>query len=98
VLGLENAGGEDNDWYGSSKFRSNDIIHYPLSIIHYPTGGYSITHDHDTLTFVRCGAYKDRPFQADNLHLDIWVNGQNLLRDAGSYKYNTDDKWVNYFA
>jgi hypothetical protein len=98
VLGLDNAGGEDNDWYGSSKFRSNDIVHYPLSIIHYPTGGYSITHDHDTLTFVRCGAYKDRPFQADNLHLDIWVNGQNLLRDAGSYKYNTDDKWVNYFA
>lgn len=54
--------------------------------------------DADTLTFIRCGAYKDRPFQADNLHIDIWVNGENIMRDAGSYLYNTDEKWVRYFA
>ncbi|GAB3178535.1 heparinase II/III family protein [Telluribacter humicola] len=61
-------------------------------------GGYYILRDHSTLTFLRCGSYQDRPFQADNLHLDIWVNGQNVLRDAGSYQYNTDEELIRYFA
>jgi len=64
----------------------------------FSKGGYYTLSDADSLTFIRCGAYKDRPFQADNLHLDIWVNGDNILRDAGSYLYNTDEKWVKYFA
>jgi hypothetical protein len=60
--------------------------------------GYCILRDGETLTFLRCASYKHRPFQADNLHLDIWVNGENILRDAGTYKYNTDEKWRLYFA
>ncbi|MEZ4901539.1 MAG: heparinase II/III family protein [Spirosomataceae bacterium] len=64
----------------------------------FPKGGYFTLKEADSLTFIRCGAYKNRPFQADNLHLDIWVNGDNILRDAGSYLYNTDEKWVKYFA
>lgn len=60
-------------------------------------GYYTLTDKDQSLTFIRCGAYKDRPAQADNLHLDIWVGGQNLLHDAGSYRYNTDPKWVHYF-
>ena len=61
-------------------------------------GGYYVLRDKGTLTFLRCGHYKDRPFQADNLHVDIWVNGENILRDAGSYLYNTDERWTRYFA
>ncbi|MCW3124294.1 MAG: heparinase, partial [Flavipsychrobacter sp.] len=41
--------------------------------------------------------YKDRPAQADNLHLDIWYKGENILLDAGSYKYNTDAATMRYF-
>jgi len=70
----------------------------PSPIFSFKKSGYYLLRDADTLTFLRCGAYKDRPFQADNLHLDIWVNGQNILRDAGSYKYNTDAHWTRYFA
>lgn len=61
-------------------------------------GGYYVLRDKGTLTFLRCGHYKDRPFQTDNLHLDIWVDGENILRDAGSYLYNTDERWTRYFA
>ncbi|WP_373516010.1 heparinase II/III-family protein, partial [Persicitalea sp.] len=64
----------------------------------FPQGGYYILRDAGTLTFLRCGHYKDRPFQADNLHLDIWVDSQNIMRDAGSYLYNTDERWTRYFA
>lgn len=64
----------------------------------FDEGGYYVLRDQGTLTFIRCGHYQDRPFQADNLHLDIWVNGENILRDAGSYLYNTDERWTRYFA
>ena len=68
------------------------------SVFSFKNSGYYLLRDADTLTFLRCGAYKNRPFQADNLHLDIWANGQNILRDAGSYKYNTEERWTRYFA
>lgn len=64
----------------------------------FDEGGYYVLRDGGTLTFLRCGSYKDRPFQADNLHLDLWVDGHNLLRDAGSFLYNTDEHWTRYFA
>ena len=64
----------------------------------FKNSGYYIFKEADSLTFIRCGIYKDRPFQADNLHLDIWANGENLLRDAGSYKYNTEEAFTKYFA
>ena len=31
------------------------------------------------------------------MHLDIWVDGINLLRDAGSYKYNSTPEDIKYF-
>ena len=52
----------------------------------------------ETLTFIKCGSYKDRPSQADNLHVDIWYKGINILPDAGSYKYNTDAETMRYFS
>ncbi len=64
----------------------------------FDKGGYYVLREKGTLTFLRCGHYKDRPQQADNLHLDLWVNGENILRDAGSYLYNTEERWTRYFA
>lgn len=63
----------------------------------YPVGGYYIFHDNDSMTYIRCGNHKDRPSQADNLHLDIWHKGINLLRDNGSYLYNSEPEVVRYF-
>jgi hypothetical protein len=63
----------------------------------FPDGGYYVLRDAATLTFIRCGSHKDRPAQADNLHLDIWHKGENILFDAGSYKYNTDRETLKYF-
>lgn len=31
--------------------------------------------------------YRFRPSHADPLHLDLWLNGENLLRDGGSFSY-----------
>ena len=62
-------------------------------------GIYTIDDDSDfSFTFFKCGKYKDRPCQADNMHIDIWVSGVNYVRDSGTYKYNTDSELINYFA
>lgn len=87
---------EDELWYGLDSKPTNNWI--PDSGIHsFDKGGYYIFREKDTLTFIRCGNHKDRPSQADNLHLDIWYKGQNILCDAGSYKYNTDSETLKYF-
>ncbi|MGG7662168.1 alginate lyase family protein [Dyadobacter sp. BHUBP1] len=60
--------------------------------------GYFVIRDKGTITFLRCGNYRHRPFQADNNHLDIWINGRNILRDAGTWLYNADEESVRYFS
>ncbi len=90
---------EDSYWLKqkSNSLPVNEIIQKNDGAISYPKGGYYLIRESDTFTFIRCGNYKDRPYQADNLHLDIWCNGVNLLRDSGSYKYNTEKKYQDYF-
>ena len=66
-------------------------------ITKFNKGGYYILQEGNTKTFIRCGAYKDRPYQSDNLHIDIWIDGKNVLRDNGSYQYNTNKELINYF-
>ena len=65
--------------------------------ISFPIGGYYLLRETDSFTFIRCGKYKDRPGHADNLHVDIWVKGENILRDSGTYKYNTEKELQDYF-
>lgn len=64
----------------------------------FEKGGYFLFREPDALTFIRCGRHKDRPSQADNLHLDIWYKGKNLLHDSGSYLYNTEEKYISFFT
>lgn len=82
-------------WYGVQAKKKEQAVLSEISA--FEKGGYYILQDGNTKTFIRCGAYKDRPFQSDNLHIDIWVNGINYLRDTGSYKYNADLADVDYF-
>jgi len=67
------------------------------AITSYSNGGFYGLRDTDSLTAIRCGNHKNRPAQADNLHLDIWVNGNNIFRDAGTYMYNTDKQTSKFF-
>lgn len=64
----------------------------------FDVGGYYLFRSKDLFTFIRCGNHKDRPSQADNLHMDVWYKGKNVLGDSGSYKYNTDKETLNYFV
>jgi hypothetical protein len=47
---------------------------------------------------LRAARYRDRPAQADQLHVDLWWRGENLACDAGTYLYNAADPWSNALA
>ena len=48
----------------------------------------TLFNDTNSKTFIRCCSYRDRPYQSDNLHIDIWIDGINFLRDSGTFMYN----------
>jgi hypothetical protein len=61
-------------------------------------GGFAILRRGAAMVMLRYPRFRFRPSQADALHLDLWLDGENLLRDAGSYSYNTEQEWLNYFG
>ena len=65
-----------------------------------PSGscGYHRLGNEGCWAMIRAGHYVRRPFQADQLHVDLWWRGLNLARDAGTYLYNGDPPWNNGFA
>lgn len=62
-----------------------------------PDGGYYTLAGPRSWAFIRCHTYRDRPSQADMLHFDLWMDGVNLLRDAGTYHYYCSPPWHDYF-
>lgn len=92
---------EEFNWLNQEESNSGRKPLPPIKKIYgiseFKKGGYFLLREENTFTFIRCGSHKDRPSQADNLHIDIWVSGENVLRDGGSYKYNTEKKLQDYF-
>jgi hypothetical protein len=61
-------------------------------------GGYAKLVSRNAWLLLRLPQYRFRPSQSDALHLDLWVRGTNLACDGGSFSYNTEESWLNYFA
>lgn len=66
--------------------------------IHFPEGGYGTLRKGNIFVLLRYPNFRFRPSQADALHVDLWQEGENLLRDGGSYSYNTGEKISRYFG
>ena len=91
---------EDRMWYISDWNTERSMlsrISKKYGAVSFARGGYFLFREKDSFTFIRCGKYKKRPAQADNLHMDVWYNGENILLDGGSYKYNASDEDLKYF-
>jgi hypothetical protein len=54
--------------------------------------------DQTSWALIRAGHFTRRPFQCDQLHVDLWWNGVNIARDPGTYLYNGPAPWNNGFA
>jgi hypothetical protein len=90
---------EDALWYGDRNIALPGIGDLQKdTTASFQAGGFYVLRDAGSMTFIRCGKHKDRPSHADNLHMDIWYEGENALRDAGTYKYNAPPNITRHFT
>ena len=59
------------------------------SVSYGDSGFYSLRHDYGHLMIV-LQDFKTRPAQMDQMHIDLWHKGVNILCDSGTYSYATD--------
>lgn len=70
----------------------------PPESTQFDFGGYSLLRNKNALVLLNYPRFRFRPSQADALHLDFWVDGTNLLRDAGTFSYNAGNDVIDYFG
>ena len=65
----------------------------------FDRGGWVTMHASDAGSWacVKYPAYRFRPGHADALHLDLWRDGVNVLRDGGTFGYAAGEPWAMYF-
>ena len=64
----------------------------------FPHGGTYLLHNSNSKTIIRCTDFRARPSHADQLHVDLWIHGQNIACDAGTYLYSGEGIWRNGLA
>ncbi|WP_296427247.1 heparinase II/III-family protein [Yoonia sp.] len=63
----------------------------------FDDGGFHVLRAGAAIAYLRYPRFRFRPSQADAMHCDLWVRGQNILRDAGTFSYNTSAADMTYF-
>jgi len=64
----------------------------------FPHGGTYLLHNTNGHALLRCTDFTARPSHADQLHMDLWIHGQNIAVDAGTYLYSGEGIWRNGLA
>jgi hypothetical protein len=88
-----------NAWWGSVQLGSYGMQAVAISegALTFPDAGLFVYRAQHMHAMIVCPQLKARPSQADHLHLDVWLNGENILIDGGAYRYNTEPKLKEYF-
>lgn len=74
-------------WFFGDKALRYQVEEVPRKTSRFDKGGYYVFRGEENWGMIRCHTYNSRPNQADLLHLDVWSQGVNLLRDSGSFSY-----------
>lgn len=64
---------------------------------HQLTTSYRSISTDNAKCFIRTPNRKFRPSSCDALHIDFWHKEKNLLLSTGSYSYNCEPEYQNYF-
>ncbi|MCK6585262.1 MAG: heparinase II/III family protein [Anaerolineales bacterium] len=64
----------------------------------FPNGGVYLLHNTHSHALLHCTDHTSRPSHADQLHVDLWIHGHNLVIDAGTYLYSGEGIWRNGLA
>lgn len=64
-----------------------------------PDGGLLVTRGPRSLAMLRIApAWRHRPAQADDCHVDVWLDGVEVAGDPGTYRYTALPPWDNGLA
>lgn len=77
---------------------SNPAIILPLKQQFFHHSGLMTAEIGSFFLAFKLPVFKFRPSQCDSLHLDVWWQGENLLRDGGTYSYNSTLSDLDYFS
>jgi hypothetical protein len=66
----------------------NLIVHQKNNDRGVFNSGYLKMSGESSWALLRIPVYKFRPSHNDAFHFDLWLNGENILFDSGSYSYN----------
>jgi hypothetical protein len=59
---------------------------------HGPSG-WAVVRLRGTMVFLRAGRYRSRPSHIDPLHVDVRVENESVVVDAGTYSYVLEQSW-----
>lgn len=94
-------------------FRGNGLFNAPLQWLNielpdeqlerktptdFTEGGYCFLTMERMEVFFNYPRFKFRPSQCDALHVDIWLDGVNVIRDGGTYSYNAGQSFIDYYG
>ena len=77
-------------WFGFL----DQVVSDPVSQTETSSGLLKISGDH-IWAYLRAAKFSLRAAHADQLHIDMWAYGHNILLDAGTYSYNAPAPWDN---
>lgn len=91
---------EDAQWVGRKVPTDRKVfpqIEKLEGIVKFEKSGFYVVREKETMSFVRCGLFKTNG-STDQMHLDLWYKGKNILMDCGTFQYNTTPELKKYFA
>jgi hypothetical protein len=82
-------------WLGAA-----DVAQAPARVDEVRTGasGWAVARVGGTRVFLRAGRYRSRPGHLDPMHLDILINGEEVVVDPGTFAYTAPPPWNNGLA
>lgn len=91
---------EETFWLFGPEYLENKKRNHFLPISQkekFPEGGYYILTRGDDKLIFHCGNSRNGYGQTDMLHFDLMIGDEYVLLDNGTYLYNAEKKWRDYF-
>ncbi|WP_164667658.1 heparinase II/III domain-containing protein [Virgibacillus doumboii] len=81
---------EELIWFGEKRLDQIPITLMERKDSAFNNSGYYTLRHNDGFLLTMLQDFKTRPFQMDQLHIDLWHKGINVFCDSGTYSYATD--------
>ncbi len=88
---------ESLNFFGIDKL-SNNKVPLPNKSQFFSSSGLMTRENQNFFICFKIPKFKFRPSQCDALHLDVWFKGDNVLRDGGTFSYNTTIDDLDYYS